>query len=73
MSTVTVQPPGGILVPLATLIAPLPAVAVTPGQVPPKLFGVATTIAPGELGKVSISALLSVIVLALLFPKVNVN
>ena len=72
-STMTVQPPDGILVPLATVIVPAPAVAVTPVQVPPKLFGVPMTMLPGVVGKVSVSALLRVIALALGLPKVRVN
>lgn len=58
-----VQPPAGILVPLATEMLPAPAVAVTPVHVPAKLFGVATTILPGVVGKVSENALLNVIAL----------
>ena len=59
--------------PLAIVTVPEPAVAVTPVQVPPRLFGVATTILPGVVGKVSVRALLSVIALALALPIVMVN
>ncbi len=68
-----VQPPVGIVLPLARVTVPEPAVAVTPTQVPPKLFGVETIIAPGMVGNVSVSALDKVMVLALVLPMLMVN
>ena len=62
-----------MLVPLAIVTVPEPAVAVTPVQVPPRLFGVATTILPGVVGKVSVSTLLNVMALALVLPTLIVN
>ncbi len=70
---VMVQPPAGILLPLARVTVPEPAVAATPTQVPPRLFGVETTIAPGVVGKVSVKALDKTIALALMLPSVKVS
>lgn len=72
-STVTLQPPAGILVPLASVIVLAPATAVTPLQAPPKLFGVAITIAPGLLGRLSTNALVNVTALAFVLPTTIVN
>ena len=49
-----VQPPAGITVPLAIVMLPLPAAAVTLGQVP-VLPAVLTVIAPGATGSVSVN------------------
>ncbi len=68
-----VHPPAGMLVPLAMLMTPEPAVAVTPVHVPAKLFGVAMVIAPGVVGKVSVNTLLRVMALAFVLPIVRVN
>ena len=66
-----VQPPAGILVPLATLTLPAPTVEVTPVQVP--LFDAAMVMLPGVVGKVSVSTLLNVMALALVLPTLIVN
>lgn len=63
----------GMLVPLAIVTVPEPATAVTPVHVPPRLFGVETTIAPGVVGKVSINALASVSAPAFVLPMVRVS
>ncbi len=67
--TVTVQPPAGTLVPLAIVKLPAPAVAVTPVQVP--VFPPVPIVIP--VGKVSVSALVNVIALVLVFPIVTVR
>ena len=72
--TLTVQPPAGILVPLARVMLVVPAPAVTaPVQVDTTAGTAATTIWPGALGKVSVNAAASVIALLLGLPKVKVR
>ncbi|MBA2414176.1 MAG: hypothetical protein H0V63_15335, partial [Burkholderiaceae bacterium] len=60
MLTIIVQPPAGIAVPLAIVMLPLPAAAVTFAQVP-VLPAVLIVIAPGEVGSVSVKTALVVI------------
>ena len=60
MLTMIVQPPAGIDVPLAIVMLPLPAVAVTFAQVP-VLPVVLTVIAPGATGSVSVKTAVVVI------------
>ena len=66
----TVQPPAGMLLPLASVIFVSPGVAVTPTQLPLLLAGLATVMPAGRL---SIKAALKVIALALLLPSVSVS
>jgi hypothetical protein len=63
--TMKVQPPDGMLLPLASVILVSPGVAVTPRHVPTLLAGLATVT---PLGRLSTKALLSVMALALLLP-----
>jgi len=68
-STMIVQPPAAIEVPLAIVKLVAAAVAVTPLHVP--VFPVVLIVIP--VGKVSVNALVNVIALTLLFPIVNVR
>jgi hypothetical protein len=72
MLTMIVQPPAGITVPLAIEMLPLPAAAVTLGQVP-VLPAVLTVIAPGAEGNVSVKTALVVIGAPFALPIVIVN
>ena len=68
--TITVQPGvAGMLLPLAMVKLPAPAVAVTPVQVP--VLPAVPMVMP--VGKVSVNRLLSVIAAALLLPMVTVR
>ncbi len=67
-----VQPPAGMEVPLAIVMLPLPAVAVTFGHVP-VLPAVLTVIAPGATGKVSVKTALVVIATPFVLPIVIVT
>ena len=69
-SATTVQPPGGMLAPAASVILLAPGVAVTPAQLPLLLAGLATVM---PLGRLSVSAVLRVMALALLLPSVSVS
>ena len=65
-STVIVQPPAGMVAPLAYVIVPEPAPAVTvPAQVPP-ILGVVATVIPA--GRVSVRITESVAAVALVLP-----
>ena len=67
---ITVQPPAGMLLPLASVIFVSPGVAVTPTQLPLLFAGLATVMPAGRL---STSAALKLIALALLLPSVRVS
>ena len=67
---ITVQPPAGMLLPLASVILVSPGVAVTPTQLPLLFAGLATVMPAGRL---SIKAALRVMALALLLPRVRVS
>ena len=67
-----VQPPAGIDVPLAIVMLPLPAVAVTFAQVPVFPAGL-IVIGPGAAGKVSVKTALVVIATPLVLPIVIVS
>jgi len=67
--TITVQPPAGIDVPLAMVKLLAPALAVTPAHVP--VLPAVPIVMPA--GNVSVSALVSVIALALVLPTVTVR
>ena len=65
-STVIVQPPAGMVAPLAYVIVPEPGPAVTvPAQVPP-ILGVVATVIPA--GRVSVNTAESVAAVALVLP-----
>jgi len=70
--TMIVHPPAGIEVPLAIVMLPLPAVAVTFAQVP-VLPAVLTVIGPGAAGKVSVKTALVVIATPFVLPIVIVT
>jgi len=67
--TITVQPPAGIEVPLATVTLPAPAAAVTPAHVP--VLPAVPMVMPA--GSVSVSALVSVSAEAFVLPMVMVR